>query len=158
MFLRGGPCRPTLRPLPKPFPPNSCCTLVSDPDPDITTRLKTLESAVLAFTAQPNPPLGSAPRPRSAEVCRNFNVGRCRMPGCRYRHVCRVCGGPSPAMSCCEHQLGIRPADGSSRGLNQAPNQGPSQSEAARRFSYGQTTLAPGPDQGSRSRTGVLPY
>ena len=27
------------------------------------------------------------------------------MPNCRYRHVCRVCGGPRPAVTCCERQL-----------------------------------------------------
>ena len=88
--------------------PTRECTLVSDPDPDLTTRLRTLESAVLALSSSPSTPAPSASHTQATEVSRNFNVGRCRMPNCRYRHVCRVCGGPRPAVTCCERQLGVR--------------------------------------------------
>ena len=88
--------------------PTRECTLVSDPDPDLTTRLRTLESAVLALSSSPSTPAPSASHTQATEVCRNFNVGMCRMPNCRYRHVCRVCGGPRPAVTCCERQLGVR--------------------------------------------------
>ena len=90
--------------------PTRECTLVSDPDPDVTSRLKTLESAVLAFTSQPAPAQGVQTRPRSSEVCRSWNAGRCRILHCRYRHVCRVCGGPNPAFSCCDRALSTRPS------------------------------------------------
>ena len=86
--------------------PTGECTLVCDPDPDISTRLKTLESAVLAFTSRS--PQQGAPLAKLPDICRNWNVGRCRMPQCRYRHACRVCGGPNPAFACCDRPLGPR--------------------------------------------------
>ena len=87
------------------------CAMVADSDPDVGSRLKAVESAVLALTQPrwPGPnvagPLGHA----SAEVCRNFNKGRCTFRWCRYRHACRVCGGPQPASECCERGLGRGP-------------------------------------------------
>lgn len=84
--------------------PTRDCALVTDPDPDVASRLKTLESAVLAF-ASSSQLSGNVPRQRSQELCRNWNVGRCRMTHCRYKHACRVCGGPNPAFTCCERSL-----------------------------------------------------
>ena len=43
--------------------PTRDCTLVSDPDPDVTTWLKTLESAVLAMTSHPSLQQGSSSSP-----------------------------------------------------------------------------------------------
>ena len=96
--------------------PTRECTLVSD---DLTTRLRTLESAVLALSSPPSTPAPSASRTRATEVCRNFNVGRCRMPNCRYHHVCKVCGGPLPAVTCCERQLGVHSTE--SQQFNRPP-------------------------------------
>ena len=36
------------------------------------------------------------------------------MAQCRYRHVCRVCDGPNPAMACCDCLLGPRSSTGPS--------------------------------------------
>lgn len=80
------------------------CAMVADADPDVGSRLKAVESAVLALAQPrwqmpgPTGPAGGA----SAEPCRNFNRGRCTFRWCRYRHVCRVCQGPQPASECCE--------------------------------------------------------
>lgn len=51
--------------------PTRDCALVSDPDPDVASRLKTLESAVLAITSPPSQSAGGASRPRVGEVCRS---------------------------------------------------------------------------------------
>ena len=90
--------------------PTRDCTLVSDPDPDVTTRLKTLESAVLAMTSHPSRQQGPSPISMSPDACRNWNVGKCRMLNCHYKHVCRVCGGSNPAYACCDRMLGPRPS------------------------------------------------
>ena len=34
------------------------------------------------------------------EVCRSFNVNRCRFSRCRYSHVCAECGGAHAALNC----------------------------------------------------------
>ena len=82
------------------------CPMVEDPDPGVGSRLKAIESAVLAM-ARPRawtPPSMGGPPPVGAlsEACRSFNNKRCNFRGCRFRHVCRVCGGPQPALDCCE--------------------------------------------------------
>ena len=80
------------------------CAMVADADPDVGSRLKAVESAVLAL-AQPRWQMPSPTGPTggaSAEPCRNFNRGRCSFRWCRYRHVCRICQGPQPASECCE--------------------------------------------------------
>lgn len=88
--------------------PTMDCPLVEDSDPEVGSRLKAIESAVLAMsrphTGLPNMgnPLGGA----SPEVCRNFNNKRCTFKWCRFRHVCRGCGGPQPALDCCERVRG----------------------------------------------------
>ena len=51
------------------------------------------------------------PREQSAEVCRNFNAGKCRMPSCRFRQVCKECDGLAPAISGCNRQLGLQEGD-----------------------------------------------
>ena len=93
--------------------PTRECTLGGDPEVDVSSRLRTLESALLAVegTTQPSPSPQPGFRTRSAEVCRKYDMGRCCMLNCRYRHVCRVCGGSSPVWSCCERQLGPRPGE-----------------------------------------------
>ena len=73
---------------------------ISGPDPDLPTRIKLLESAVLAIAAPTAQQPAGRPRTLSQETCRNWNLGRCRFSQCRYRHACRVCGGPNPAILC----------------------------------------------------------
>ena len=80
------------------------CAMIAEADPDVGSRLKAVESAVLALT-QPRWPVHNSAGPpggASSEACRNFNKGRCSFRWCRYRHACRVCGGPQPASECCE--------------------------------------------------------
>nr|GAT47556.1 predicted protein [Mycena chlorophos] len=36
----------------------------------------------------------------AAEICLNYNRGRCTLAHCRYRHVCTDCQGPHPAGEC----------------------------------------------------------
>jgi len=139
--------------------PTRDCSLVLDPDPGVSSRLKTLESAVLAFTSFPQP-TGMPSRPKSQDVCRSWNAGRCRMAQCRYRHVCRVCGGPNPAFSCCDRSLtrpnpnwmpiGPLPPVGTSN-LPAPPVQLPGNSFSRR--------PGPGPaDRGAFPRQGSRPY
>ena len=37
---------------------------------------------------------------KTAEVCNNFNAGRCNNPFCTRLHVCKHCHGSSPATTC----------------------------------------------------------
>ena len=50
------------------------CTLVCDPDQDVSTRLKTLESAVLAFTSHTPLQQGLPLHAKPSDVCRNWNA------------------------------------------------------------------------------------
>ena len=74
--------------------PTHECTLVCDSDPDVSTRLKTLESAVLAFTSRAPLQQGLPLRAKSSDVCRNWNAGKCRIPQCRFRHACMALTQP----------------------------------------------------------------
>ena len=87
------------------------CALRGDPDPDIKSRLKNLESAVLSFSksakAQPPlPPMSGPPNP-SGEVCRKWNAAGCSYPRCRHLHVCATCGDNGHPASRCS--VGRRP-------------------------------------------------
>ena len=139
--------------------PTQECTLVCDPDPDVSTRLKTLESAVLAFTSQTQQQ--GLPQAKPTDICRNWNVGRCRMPQCRYRHVCRVCGGPNPAFACCDRPLGLRPSPNLqplSLSPPGNPRGGPGPSQPMRPLTNNRR-FGPGPiDRGGRAHPGPLPY
>ena len=93
--------------------PTRDCSLAGEQDSEVSTRLKTLESAVLAITSQVPQRQCLQLHKSSPEVCRNWNSGRCRMPSCRmpscrHRHVCIVCGGPNPAYACCDRALASR--------------------------------------------------
>ena len=85
------------------------CTLVNDQDPDITTWLMTLESALLVMTSHLTLQQGSSSIPKLPDICQNWNDGKCCIPHCWYRHVCRVCGGPIPVYACYDHMLGPSP-------------------------------------------------
>ena len=79
------------------------CALAGEGDHDVGSRLAAIESAVLAFASAGSGatqlPSGRAFR---REICRNWNENRCNYAKCRYRHICRVCLGPRPAVECCE--------------------------------------------------------
>ena len=60
--------------------------------------------------ATPTPPPTST-KSAGAEVCRNFNAGRCRYSRCRFAHLCSDCGGPHPALSC-PRQLAVPASQG----------------------------------------------
>jgi len=134
------------------------CALVSDPDPDVTTRLKSLESAVLAFVSHPSlPQQGPATSTRPTEICPNWHMGTCRVGQCRYRHVCRVCRGPNPAMACCDRALGPVPMSP----FNHPPPSANPLPVGDRRLGPGSSQPAhaqPGPDRRGRSQLGVRPY
>ena len=132
------------------------CALVSGPDPDLPARMKSLESAVLAIVAPPAHQQVGRSRTLSLETCRNWNLGRCCFPQCRYLgHACRVCGGPNPAISCCDRRLGPRP-----------PWQGGNALVAVKSvLSGGDPRLGPqphvpltAPDRLGRSRESTRPY
>ena len=83
------------------------CALAGGGDHDVGSRLAAIESAVLTF-ASVGSRAGQPPtaRPFKREICRNWNENRCTYTKCRYRHACRVCFGPRPAIECCERVLG----------------------------------------------------
>ena len=89
--------------------PTRDCTLVNDQDPDITTWLMTLESALLVMTSHLTLQQGSSSIPKLPDICQNWNDGKCCIPHCWYRPVCRVCGGPIPVYACYDHMLGPSP-------------------------------------------------
>ncbi len=82
------------------------CALSGEVDHDVGSRLKATESAVLALTsARPSATPQPTIRQPKNEVCRTWNENLCTCPRCRCRHVFRVCGGPKPAVECCERAL-----------------------------------------------------
>ena len=136
--------------------PTRDCTLVSDPDPDVTTRLKTLESAVLAMTSHPSRQQGPPPISMSPDTCRNWNAGKCRMLNCRYKHVCRVCGRSNPAYACCDRMLGPRPSivptvEGQRSSSSARFGPGPSRSDNT---PFGVRRSGPGPQQATNTSFG----
>ena len=86
------------------------CALSGEGEQEVGARLSAIESAVLSLTAArpaTNTPL---PTPQRREICRSWNENRCTYPRCRFRHACRVCFGPRPAVECCERALApLRP-------------------------------------------------
>ena len=74
------------------------CGLQSDMDPDLLARIKAIESAVLALTA--NQGKSSRPIRASAEPCRLWNNNRCNFPRCKHEHVCIKCWGNHQTIVC----------------------------------------------------------
>ena len=75
------------------------CALANEGDHDVGTRLKAIESAVLALTSATLSTLAGTPNcPSRSEICQSWNENRCSFPHCHYCHVCRVCEG-------CKHPL-----------------------------------------------------
>ena len=70
------------------------CALQVDPDPELPTRIKAVEAAVVSLAAR------RTPIQTDRQVCRLWNMNRCRFPKCRYRHECSRCGENHPMVSC----------------------------------------------------------
>ena len=85
------------------------CALQGDPDPEMQTRVKAVESALLAMTAKFGGRSSGPPFPPSGQVCRLYNKGNCTYPRCRHSHICSSCGGGHAALSCLRYpQMGIQ--------------------------------------------------
>ena len=90
------------------------CALRGDPDPEMQSRVKAVESVVLALTARPKPVVkneGGLFFP-SGQACRLWNRNSCRFPQCRHAHVCSSCGGAHPATSCPAYPLRVAQPSG----------------------------------------------
>ena len=74
------------------------CEKRGDPDPDLPSRMKTLETAVLALTARQSKAGG--PTRATGEPCLLWNRNKCTFVHYRHPHVCNRCGGDHPAISC----------------------------------------------------------
>ena len=74
------------------------CEQRGDPDPEMPTRIKAIETAVLALAGKQGK-AGGPIRP-SAEICRLWNRNSCTYPRCKHLHVCSNCGGDHQALSC----------------------------------------------------------
>ena len=74
------------------------CGLQGDADPELPARIKAIESAVLALTA--NQGKSSGPIRASVEPCRLWNNNRCNFPRCKHEHVCIKCRGNHQAIVC----------------------------------------------------------
>ncbi len=79
------------------------CAQREDPDPDLGTRLKNLESAVLTIAkplaARASSDTAHIVRP-SDDPCRKWNTVGCTYLRCRYAHVCSGCRGDHPLVQC----------------------------------------------------------
>ena len=94
------------------------CALSGGGEREVGARISAIESAVLSLSASRPATIPSYSGPvQRREICRNWNQNRCSYVRCRFRHVCRVCQGPRPAIDCCERALG--PTAG--RGLGSRP-------------------------------------
>ena len=71
------------------------CSLMADTDPELPSRIKAVEAAVVSLAAQ-----RQGDTTIRAQPCRLWNMNRCRFPRCRYRHVCSNCGEAHPVVSC----------------------------------------------------------
>ena len=61
-------------------------------------------------------PLPQQPVARSGEVCRKYNEDRCHYRHCRHTHVCSICAGPHPALSCLQSRRDPYPRKGRGAG------------------------------------------
>ena len=100
--------------------PVDWCPLQTEADPELPSRVKAVESAVITPATRSQT---SGWRQRgTGEVCRLYNANSCRYPKCRYRHNCSVCGENHPATSCPKAPLpqGTPRGDRASTGSRQA--------------------------------------
>ena len=79
------------------------CPLQSDPDPELPSRVKAVETALLSLASRRSSETRSPTltrNPSTGEYCRLFNAGKCRYTRCRFRYVCSRCGESHSALSC----------------------------------------------------------
>ena len=72
------------------------CHLSTDDDPDLSKRMRAVESAVVAFSSNNM----VMKMPLSSEVCRLYNQRKCKFRNCKYGHICQRCSGNHPAIDC----------------------------------------------------------
>lgn len=72
------------------------CALMAEPDPELPSRVKAVEAAVVSLAAHRPPEF----KPTARGTCNLWNANRCRFTRCRFRHVCSGCGEPHPVVSC----------------------------------------------------------
>ena len=78
------------------------CPLDTDPDPDLPSRVKAVETTLLSL-AGPRLQKGRGPlrsRLSAGESCRLWNVSKCRFLHCRFKQVCNSCSEAHPALYC----------------------------------------------------------
>ena len=75
-----------------------------DRDPDVRTRLKAIETAILALVTGADSKFKAplkTPRPKSGEICNLWNENQCSYGDeCRYTHICTECKGEHQALHC----------------------------------------------------------
>ena len=74
------------------------CALVADADPELPTRVKAVEAALVSLTSQ-----RQVEKPAAGplqQICQLWNANRCRFQRCRHRHVCSGCREAHPVVSC----------------------------------------------------------
>lgn len=76
------------------------CTLQGNPDPELDTRVKAVESVLVALAPSPGQRAGSWQSSQMGQACRLWNRNAYSYPRCRFSHVCSSCGGPHQAMFC----------------------------------------------------------
>ena len=72
------------------------CALMAEPDPELPSRLKAVETAVVSLATRRSP----ESKPATRATCNLWNANRCRFARCRFRHACSGCGEPHPFVSC----------------------------------------------------------
>ena len=89
----------------------SKCALQGNPDPELGSRIKAVESILVAMAQRPGHrgmPMTNVPD----NTCRLWNRGNCTFPRCRFRHTCSTCGGDHPMVHCQRFAGGRTPAPG----------------------------------------------
>ena len=87
------------------------CALQGNPDPELGSRIKAVESILVAMAQRPGQrgmPTTNVPD----NTCRLWNRGNCTFPRCRFRHTCSTCGGDHPMVHCQRFAGGRTPAPG----------------------------------------------
>ena len=74
------------------------CEQRGEADPEMPTRMKAIETAVLALTAKQG--RSGGPARSSGEACRLWNRNSCSFPRCKHLHICSRCSGNHQALSC----------------------------------------------------------
>lgn len=73
------------------------CYGAVDEDPDMSRRVRAVESAMVAFSSSTHET--SRERKRN-DICRLFNERRCLYRNCKYRHLCKWCEGQHAGIDC----------------------------------------------------------